>query len=164
MTTKPKSLSLKRPEIFFLSFAGVGFVRWAPGTMGTLACLPFLYAFTLIGFPPLFLTVPVVILTCVSCYITENLQQELNLHDPSWIVFDEVLGMATAWVLVGPDDLWGLFLLFGLFRFFDIYKIWPASWLDRLTHGCGTILDDVVSGVFAAATYWLMEFTYNWLI
>lgn len=163
MTTKPKTLSLKRPEIFFLSFGGVGFARWAPGTMGTLACLPFLYLLSFIGFPPLFLTIPVLILTCFSCYITENLQQELGLHDPSWIVFDEVLGMATAWIIVAPHSLWELLILFSLFRAFDIYKIWPASWLDRLEHGSGTILDDVVSGLFAAGFYKLVLYGYSFI-
>ena len=69
MTSKPKSLSLKRPEILMLSFFGVGFAPKAPGTMGSLATLPLLVALDLIGTPKLFLIPVLIILTCVSCYI-----------------------------------------------------------------------------------------------
>ena len=37
-----------------------------------------------------------------------------------------------------------------IFRVFDIFKIWPATYFDKkVTHGSGTILDDIISGVFA---------------
>ena len=128
--------------------------------MGTLACLPFFYLLTYLKLPTIFLVIPVILLTCVSCYITENLQRELGLHDPSWIVFDEVLGMATTWIIVAPESMWQIAILFVLFRFFDIYKIWPASWLDKLEHGSGTILDDIVSGIFAGVFYLVSEIIY----
>ena len=50
-----------------------------------------------------------------------------------------------------------LFLQFALFRFFDIVKIWPASFFDsKVEHGAGTILDDVISGIYAGLTYLLL--------
>jgi phosphatidylglycerophosphatase A len=38
-----------------------------------------------------------------------------------------------------------------LFRFFDIIKPWPISWIDKkITGGFGIMLDDVIAGVMAA--------------
>jgi phosphatidylglycerophosphatase A len=38
-----------------------------------------------------------------------------------------------------------------LFRVFDVWKPWPASWADRsVKGGFGTMLDDVFAGVYAA--------------
>ena len=40
---------------------------------------------------------------------------------------------------------------FLLFRFFDIVKPWPISWLDKqVGAGIGIMIDDVVAGFFAA--------------
>lgn len=154
MTSKPKSLSLKRPEILMLSFFGVGFAPKAPGTMGSLATLPLLVALDLIGTPKLFLIPILIILTCVSCYIAESIQREYDIHDPSWIVIDEVLGMLVMWLfLPAQSGLLALAIGFGLFRFFDIVKIWPCSTLDHLEHGAGTILDDIVAGIYAGVVY-----------
>ena len=95
--TDSKKPSLKRPEIIFLSFFGVGFVPKAPGTFGTLATLPFLYALGLAN-PPIVLFIPIlVIATVVSCFMANIVQKQLELHDPQWIVVDEVLG----WPLPG---------------------------------------------------------------
>jgi phosphatidylglycerophosphatase A len=49
-----------------------------------------------------------------------------------------------------PRGVFTIALVFALFRFFDIVKIWPASWADRnLERGPGVVLDDVVSGIYA---------------
>lgn len=145
---------LRRPDILFLSFFGVGFLPKAPGTWGTLATLPFLYALGMFN-PPFFLFIPFLfIMTIISSVITESVQKLFKLHDPQFIVIDEVLGMVTAWLFIRTHNLSHLFLLFILFRFFDIVKIWPASYFDKkMDHGAGTILDDIVSGVFAGLIY-----------
>jgi phosphatidylglycerophosphatase A len=37
-----------------------------------------------------------------------------------------------------------------LFRFFDILKPWPISYLDKHVHGgFGIMIDDVLAGLFA---------------
>ncbi len=82
--------SLKRLDILFLSFFGVGFLPKAPGTWGTLATLPFLY---LIGKfnPPFFLFIPfIIIVTIISSFVADSVQRNYNLHDPQFIVIDEI--------------------------------------------------------------------------
>jgi phosphatidylglycerophosphatase A len=149
--------SLKRLDILFLSFFGTGFLPFAPGTWGTLATLPFLYGIGRFN-PPYFLFIPlIIIVTAISSFIAEVVQKELKSHDPQWIVIDEVLGMTTAWLFIQNHNLLHLSILFALFRFFDIVKIWPASFFDKkIEHGAGTILDDIVSGIYDGMTYSVM--------
>lgn len=145
--------SLKRLDILFLSFFGSGYLPKAPGTWGTLATLPLLYGLGRFN-PPFFMFIPfIIITTIIACFIAEIVQKELKLHDPQWIVIDEFLGMSTAWLFIQTHNLLHLAILFVLFRFFDIIKIWPASYFDNLEHGAGTILDDIVSGIYAGVVY-----------
>ncbi len=151
--------SLKRLDILFLSFFGVGFLPKAPGTWGTLATLPFLY---LIGKfnPPYFLFIPfIVIVTIISSFVADSVQKNMKLHDPQFIVIDEVLGMTVAWLFIQTHNLAHLILLCILFRLFDIKKIWPATYFDQhVHHGAGTIVDDLVSGVYAGLVYLVINY------
>ncbi|MEA9354635.1 phosphatidylglycerophosphatase A [Bacteriovorax sp. PP10] len=154
--------SLKRLDILFLSFFGVGFLPKAPGTWGTLATLPFLYGLGTFN-PPYVLFIPfIIIMTIISSFIADIVQKKFNLHDPQFIVIDEVLGMTTAWLFIQKHNLLHLFILFALFRFFDIIKVWPASYFDKqVDHGAGTILDDIVSGVFAGVVYLVINYVFS---
>lgn len=152
--------SLYNPEVMFLSFFGAGFLPKAPGTWGTLAICPLLYVMGQFNAPAIIFIPFLVMVTIITCFVAEFAQKSHNVHDPSWIVMDEVLGMWTTWLftLNGQTTLPSLFYAFCLFRFFDIFKIFPATYFDKqITHGAGTILDDIVSGLFAGAIYY---FTY----
>ena len=144
--------SIKNPAVLFLSFFGVGFVKYAPGTFGSLAILPLLYFLGKFN-PPAFLFLPfLLILTLLSCFIADSTQKKYLLHDPGWIVIDEVLGMFVTWLFICNNNLVHLLIGFVTFRFFDIVKIWPASYFDKkVKHGAGTILDDIVSGLYAGS-------------
>ena len=147
--------SLTQPEILFLSFFGVGFLPKAPGTWGSLAILPLLYAIGKFE-APFFLFIPfLLVATTVTSFIAQYAQKANKVHDPSWIVMDEVLGMWTAWLFTHPNysSLYSLIIVFGQFRFFDIIKFWPASYFDKMEHGAGTILDDIASGIFAGIAF-----------
>ncbi len=149
--------SLKEPEILFTSCLGLGFLPLIPGTWASLATVPFLW---LLGHfePPFFLFIPfLLILTLAAVVITELTQQKHHVHDPSWIVIDEVLGMFVAWLFIRTNHLGDLALIFVTFRFFDIIKFWPANYFDlKVKHGAGTIIDDIVSGVYAGGLTWLI--------
>ena len=135
----------------FLTFFGTGYSPFAPGTVGSLATIPLLYCFYLLNLPLwIFLTITL-ILTIVSCFIAEHIQQKKEVHDPGWIVIDEVLGMMVTWSFCYMQfDFYTITAVFLIFRVFDIFKIWPATYFDKkITHGSGTILDDIISGVFA---------------
>jgi len=151
-------LSLKKPEILFLSFFGVGFLPKIPGTWGTLAICPFLY-YAGQFHPPFFFFIPfILILTMVSSFLADKAQRDFDFKDPQWIVIDEVLGMMVAWLFIQKHSFAHLAILFVLFRFFDIVKIYPASYFDqKVKHGAGVILDDIVSGFYAGLIYYFIS-------
>ena len=147
---KAKYLDIKRPEILFLSFFGVGFVKFAPGTMGTLASLPIFIIFSICTVPILLMAPLLLFATAAGCYLADNAQKKFECHDPSWIVIDEVLGMGFAWMFLPEFSPLNIAALFILFRLCDILKPFPANIFDqKVRHGVGVILDDVISGVYA---------------
>ncbi len=53
---------------------------------------------------------------------------------------------------------------FVLFRFFDMLKPWPISWLDKRVHGgFGIMIDDLVAGVMAAISLAAIGYWLEWL-
>ncbi len=143
--------------IAYLSWFYTGKFPKAPGTMGSLATLPLIYLLHALHFNLFHLILLIVVLYASSVWITQKVQTTYGLHDPQWIVIDEVIGMLVTWAFVPTVDFPTLFLVFSTFRLFDIIKIWPASYFDRLHHGVGTITDDVVSGVYAGISCYLIQ-------
>ncbi len=145
--------------IMFLSWFGTGKIPKIPGTMGSLATLPLIYLLHHLQINIYSLIALIVALYVVAVIVTEKVQVKYGLKDPQWIVIDEVIGMLITWAFVRSIDFPVLFLVFGLFRLFDIVKIWPASYFDRLHHGVGTITDDVISGLYAGIiTFFIQKF------
>lgn len=135
----------------FLSYFGIGYSKVAPGTMGSIATLPLMYLISLQNINIYIFILLITLLTFISCIFTEIIQKKENLHDPQWIVMDEVIGMLVTWLAFYPS--FNINIAIGVllvFRFFDIIKFWPASYFDKkVTHGSGTILDDVLSAFYA---------------
>jgi phosphatidylglycerophosphatase A len=133
----------------FLSWFYTGFAPKAPGTFGSLAALPFILLLHYLDFNTNTLLIITLSFYLAAVLITEYVQKKFHLHDPQWIVIDEVIGMLIAWIFIQKIDFISLSLIFILFRIFDIIKIWPASFFDQMHHGIGTITDDVISGIYA---------------
>lgn len=48
---------------------------------------------------------------------------------------------------------------FILFRFFDMLKPWPISWLDKhVEGGFGIMIDDVLAGFMAMISLWFVGY------
>ena len=141
----------------FLSWFYTGKFPKAPGTMGSLATLPLIYLLHALHFNIYHLILLIVVLYAAAVAVTQQVQKTYGLHDPQWIVIDEVIDMLVTWAFVPTVDFPTLFLVFSTFRLFDIIKFWPASYFDRLHHGVGTITDDVVSGLYAGISCILIE-------
>lgn len=136
-------------SVLFLSWFFTGKSPKAPGTVGSLAALPLIMLIHYVQLNIYSLIGLITVLYLCAVFVTESVQKKYELHDPQWIVIDEVIGMLITWSFVMSLELHHLFLVFAFFRFFDIIKIWPASYFDKLHHGVGTITDDVVSALFA---------------
>jgi phosphatidylglycerophosphatase A len=156
MAKNNKDAAQMTPSKLFLSFGGVGYAPYAPGTAGSLATLPFLYLLSTVNTPPLFVIPPLITILLISIFVINKNIDSNSGHDPSWIVIDEVVGMTTAWLFVTEHSLLSLVTIFLLFRLFDIIKVWPASYFDnKIETGVGVMLDDVISAIYAGLVYQL---------
>ncbi|MFM8613857.1 MAG: phosphatidylglycerophosphatase A [Alphaproteobacteria bacterium] len=127
------------------TMGGVGRLKPAPGTWGSLVVLP---AALLGPMPALLLAIFV---TLIGFYAVREVLRETPDQDPGWIVVDEAAGMLIALAgLSMTASIWGVLIAFGLFRIFDILKPWPISWADQQKGALGVMLDDIVAGALAA--------------
>lgn len=148
------------PARLIATFFGVGLLRPAPGTWGSLAALPVAWLLHgLGGFPALAAATVAVVL--LGWWVTALATRGQDNHDPSEIVIDEVAGM---WIALWPLSLglwmagaepwlfpWpGWVAAFVLFRLFDIWKPGPVGLADRRRDALGVMLDDVIAGLMAA--------------
>lgn len=147
----PGGLSLADPAMLVATWFGSGLLRPAPGTIGTLAALPFGMGIAYL-FGPIGLCVAALALYFAGAWAANRFGKAAGQQDHQSIVVDEAVGL---WIAAIPAqthiELW--ILAFLLFRFFDIVKPWPASYFDRnkTLNGHGVMLDDVMAGIYALA-------------
>ena len=144
----PEGLKASAPTAMIATWFGVGRIRPAPGTLGTLAAVPFGFIIMAVG-GPLALGISALILLWVGSTASSHYGEKSGSVDDQSIVVDEVAGF---WIAALPaalvPALW--IIAFILFRFFDIYKPWPASYFDnRKKGGFDVMMDDVIAGIFA---------------
>ena len=139
-------------------FFGVGLLRPAPGTWGSLAAILLgLLVDRYLGFPVLVLATLAVTLAGFWAVRRELAQRPGD--DPSEFVIDEVAGQWLA-LLFSAAAFWARghegFLpwpaplaAFAFFRLFDIWKPWLVGRADRRHDADGVMLDDLWAGLFA---------------
>jgi phosphatidylglycerophosphatase A len=131
--------------------AGSGLPRIAPGTWGTLlAWLLFLRLDQSLEVGAWWLLVAAaLVIGAIAAQITG---QRLGDADSSHIVIDEIVAFWIVLLLLPGDAAQGgawLVAAFVLFRFFDIVKPPPISWLDaRFKSGAGVMADDLVAAFY----------------
>jgi phosphatidylglycerophosphatase A len=117
----------------------------APGTVGSLVTL---VAVWLIPFTSLGLGYTLIAVTVIGAWAAHRVERTMGKKDPGLIVIDEVAGMLLS-VLLLPRTIPVLIAAFLLFRFFDIWKPFPAHESQALSGGLGVMLDDLIAGVYA---------------
>ena len=150
---------MNRPAQIIATVMGVGYIRRAPGTWGSLVALPWGWLLHVVGGFPL-LAGGAVVAFAMGWWATSAMTKGTQEHDPSEIVVDELVGQ---WIAIFPLSwaawtmelnilaLWpGWIAAFALFRLFDIWKPGPVGWADKRDDALGVILDDVIAGVLAA--------------
>lgn len=149
-TAAKRRLKLTNPCHLLAVGFGSGLFPLVPGTMGTLAALPFWYLLNNLS-TPLYLLV--LILAIISgIYLCQRTAQDMGVHDHGAIVWDEFVGIWITLIAV-PASNWRWILAgFILFRLLDMWKPWPICWFDRrIQGGLGIMLDDIIAGLIAAA-------------
>jgi phosphatidylglycerophosphatase A len=134
------------PALFVATLGGIGRLKPAPGTWGSLVVLP------LVVFGPVIALLLGLLVTLLGFFATREVLRDAPDEDPGWIVVDEAAGMLIALAgLTAEASIWGVLIAFGLFRIFDIFKPWPISWADQQSGAFGVMLDDIVAGALVAA-------------
>ncbi len=144
---KMKRSTLLKNPIHLLSLGfGAGLLPKAPGTFGTLVGILAVLVFAPLGLNA-YIGV-VFMFALLGIFLCGETGKALKIHDDPAIVWDEIVGYMIA-VIAIPITWQSLLIAFVLFRFFDIRKPWPISWLDRkVTGGLGVMLDDIIAGLF----------------
>ncbi len=132
---------------------GTGFAPWAPGTAGALFALVIWYVLYLL-LPVVTLwwvTLGLIVVTTVVGAWTSNVMERYWGEDPRAVNIDEFVG---TWIPLlaapaGPDTWWLALLGFALFRIIDIFKPLGCRAMERIPHGWGVMMDDVLAGAYA---------------
>ncbi len=127
---------------------GTGYSPWGPGTVGSAAAAIFYY-FLLADLSWVLQLFVILLVTAVGIWACGIYGKETGVADDRRMVVDEWVGMwVTLWAFA-PSWEW-VVVGFVLFRILDIFKVFPANWIDRRMKGAdGVVLDDLVSGVYA---------------
>jgi phosphatidylglycerophosphatase A len=156
-----RQLHFLHPVTLFTTWFGAGLAPVAPGTIGSLAALPFAWLILFYG-GILWLFAATLIVFLIGVIATEIYCRRTGRKDPKEAVIDEVAGQWLTLIIASPDQLWHFGVGFIFFRFFDIFKPWPVSWCDRsVPGGLGVMLDDIAAAVYALfctfGTIWLIS-------
>ena len=138
-------------EKHFVTIFGIGFSKFAPGTLGSFFGVLFFYFFY-----NFFSKNHILFLSWyfIYVYVLKN-----RAHDPSEIIIDEFLGQLISLspilfvngLKLDKINFCVLMLLsFLLFRFFDILKPWPIYIVDKSRTSLSILLDDVIAGLFSS--------------
>ena len=139
------------PAGWIASGFGAGLSPFASGTVGSaVALVPWLALREL----EVWIYVLVLIAAfALGVWASSVVIRRIGVEDPSVVVWDEFVGQ---WIALLPLVMiprgWPWIVAgFVMFRVFDVWKPWPASWADRTVKGgFGAMLDDVIAGVYAA--------------
>jgi phosphatidylglycerophosphatase A len=152
---KLRRVALGTPQGFLAFGFGSGLSRFAPGTIGTIAAVPFAILLKLL--PSVIYWPVLTVLFFLGIYICGITATRLGKHDPGGIVWDE---MVAYWLVVAFLPLeWAWWLAaFVLFRLFDILKPWPISQSERFFKGgLGIMVDDIIAAFYAMAILALFQ-------
>ncbi|GAA7903210.1 phosphatidylglycerophosphatase A [Helicobacter pylori] len=131
----------------FLTLFFSGYSKKAPGTIGSFVAL-------LLGLPVLIfsantLFLAAVLIGLIAIAQIDKEEEESKVHDSSYIVIDELVGMWLAMAISGLS-LAGVILSFIFFRIYDITKPSLIGKIDKeVKGGLGVVADDALAGVLA---------------
>ena len=126
---------------------GAGFSPFAPGTVGSAVGVALFIPLAARGLPAV--AVASALLLPVGVWAAAVCGKRYGAHDHRRIVIDEIVGQFVALAGFPARPAW-LLAGFLLFRFFDVWKPFPARFIDqRWRTPYGVMADDLVAGVYA---------------
>tara|TARA_Y100000741_G_scaffold331201_1_gene286349 strand:- start:25 stop:519 length:495 start_codon:yes stop_codon:yes gene_type:complete len=149
-------------NFLFVTLFGIGKLKKIPGSYASLATTIFLFfLFHILNFSPNIFLIGLIIIFFFSLYAVNIFIKDLDNKDPKEIVIDEFIGQSIPISLYeiaheGAREtshiLTFYFIMFILFRIFDISKPFPVSYYDKnFKNSFGVIMDDVCAGLYVVA-------------
>ena len=134
----------------------IGRIPLAPGSWASLAAvILWLNIFNNLNY--LLLPIISLILFFIGTYFSHLALKTTNKKDPSFIVVDEWVGQ---WITFSflPVNYTIAILGFLLFRFFDISKVCPVKFFEKLPGAWGVMADDIIAGILSMVSLLLIQY------
>ena len=144
---------------YFVTMFGIGHIKKIPGTVSSFVTVVFLFIY--FHYFELSKNFFLFILSLIFIYsfIAVNLYiKDKANKDPKEVVIDEFIGQSIPIYLYeishGTDktfneSIYIYFVIFVLFRLFDIKKPFPVSYFDKnFKNSFGVVMDDVIAGLY----------------
>ena len=144
---------------YFVTMFGIGYIKKIPGTFSSFVTVVFLFIY--FHYFELSKNYFLFILSLIFIYsfIAVNLYiKDKANKDPKEVVIDEFIGQSIPIYLYeishGTDktfneSIYIYFVIFVLFRLFDIKKPFPVSYFDKnFKNSFGVVMDDVIAGLY----------------
>ena len=149
----------KKINYLFVTMIGLGSFSRIPGSIASLATTVILFIFfNFFNFSPNVILFFIILIFFISIYAINKFIEDKDNKDPKEVVIDELIGQSIPICLYEvahrqPKEinevLTTYFLMFILFRVFDITKPYPVSYYDKnFKNGFGVIMDDVCAGLY----------------
>ena len=153
---------LNKINFLFVTLFGIGKIKKIPGTFASLATTLFLFfLFHILNVSPNIVLFSVIAIFFISLYAVNIFIKDLANKDPKEVVIDEFIGQSIPICLYEvtrniPKEtdqvLKFYFIMFVLFRIFDIAKPFPVSYYDKnFKNSFGVIMDDICAGLYVVA-------------
>ena len=145
---------------FILTGFYSGKIKFMPGTFGTLLAVPiFIYLFD----NALLINILILLILFLSSLMLLNYSYKNNLFDNTddkSIVIDEIIGYLS-FMIFFDINITNITIGFLLFRFFDILKPFPISYVDKkIKNSFGVIFDDLLAGLFSGILLFYINYAF----
>ena len=153
---------LKKINFLFVTLFGIGKISKIPGSIASLITTVFLFfLFHVVNISANIILVSIIVVFFVSLWSVSIFIKALDNKDPNEVVVDEFIGQSIPICLYeiaheGTKEISQVltfyFIMFILFRIFDIVKPYPVSYYDKnFKNSFGVVMDDVCAGLYVVA-------------
>jgi Phosphatidylglycerophosphatase A and related proteins len=153
---------LKKINFLFVTLFGIGKIGKIPGSIASLVTTVFLFfLFHVVNISANIILVSIIVVFFISLWSVSIFIKALDNKDPNEVVIDEFIGQSIPICLYeiaheGTKEtsqvLTFYFIMFILFRIFDIVKPYPISYYDKnFKSSFGVVMDDVCAGLYVVA-------------
>ncbi len=147
----------------FVSLFYTGYIKILPGTFASLISI--LILFPIVEYNLVSLQIFIIffiIIFILSLFFINKFSLYTKSQDSNIIVIDEFLGIYL--ILIFYDIIYfvnsylTILLVFFLFRFFDIFKIFPANLIDKkMKNSIGVLLDDFIASIYTIIVIYILN-------